>query len=100
MATKKTIDWRTSRPKVYCTGGGDYCGWCGRDMCSTAPCRWLQEARYALIPEDEIVAFGCNLEATVMGYAPDHAADMKCDKWCRRVDCPFTLKDAADELVL
>jgi hypothetical protein len=96
---KKTIDWRTYRPPAYCRGGGDYCQYCGRDLCDSRPCEWLQQARYALISEDEIAAFGCSLEASVMEYAPECAPSMKCEKWCRKSQCPFTMKEAADELV-
>ena len=99
-------DWRTYRPKAYCrsSGGGDYCQWCGRDLCDSRPCHWLQEARYALIPEAEIVAFGCATESNEARIYADagliNPDPYHCEKWCRRSNCPFTLKESTDELVL
>jgi hypothetical protein len=102
----KPINWRTYKPKLYCRsfGGSDYCQWCGRDMCDSRPCEYLQEARYALIPEDEIIAFGCAFEnAMAQAYAEAGIVDddpFHCEKWCRKSGCPFALKDMVDELVL
>lgn len=86
--------WRTYRPAYYCRsyGGSDYCQWCGADMCGdNRNCEHLKRARLSLIPEDEVVAFGCNLEVQTLEFAPDQAEP--CEKWCRSPSCPFTLKD-------
>ena len=64
------IDWRTYKPPVYCRskGGSDYCQWCGRDMFDKSPCEPLELARLAMIPDDEVVAFGCHLASAAVEY--------------------------------
>ena len=94
----------------YCQswGGSDYCQFCGGGMCSSdgkpIPCPEREASRLRNIPDAEIVAFGCSLESsTDQIYADAGLANddpWHCEKWCHRSNCPFTLKEPADELVL
>ena len=78
---------------LYCEsfGGSDYCWHCGRDMCTATGkpnvCTALEEIRLRLIPDKEIAAFGCDLEA--------RGADSHCEKWCHKAKCVYSLAETA-----
>lgn len=82
---------------LYCEsfGGSDYCRHCGRDMCTATGkpniCYVLEGIRLRLIPDGEISAFGCEIEASSVR---DHPHDVtRCEKWCHRPGCAFSLKE-------
>lgn len=67
-------------------GASDYCRHCGRFIDVSGPCSFLEASRLKEIPDDEIAAFGCQIEAEY----PEEGE--RCVKWCHRDYCPYSLK--------
>lgn len=88
--------WRTYKPESLCRplGGSDYCQYCGADLCGdNRNCEHLQRARLFLIPDDEILAFGCSIENAATKDGIPLEMVWHCKKWCHKPNCPFTLKE-------
>ena len=86
---------------LYCesTGASDYCMHCGRDMGYTGtpskPCHGLESLRLAMVPYDQVLAFGCSYEAEDLAHPiPGHPAT-PCETWCRSPDCPVSIRAPA-----
>lgn len=62
----------------------DYCMHCGNEPSTSRPCPSLERLRLKMIPDAEILAFGCQSDA-----------DMQCETWCHELGCAFSLKAAA-----
>ena len=76
------------REPLFCEpkGASDYCYHCGKEMVDREPCFELEKLRLEAIPDDQIAAFGCDLEA----ISPEE--NPPCNRWCHRSICVFTLK--------
>lgn len=99
---QKTVGGQTvGHQPLHCEsfGGSDYCRHCGRDMCTATGkpniCYELERVRLSLIPDKEVLAFGCALEAACVEKHPDDV--IHCKKWCHRPECAFTLSGAMEQ---
>lgn len=67
--------------------GGDYCYWCGDDMCFVDMSKNC-EGRLRIIPRtvllEKILAFGCDKEAK---------GGAACDEWCLGAQCTVAFKE-------
>lgn len=75
------------------------CMHCGGD-CGPGSCPALEELRLREIPDEEIAAFGCSMEAAAIDVAIDFPEilddpDLRCQKWCHRSSCSYALRPAA-----
>lgn len=71
---------------------GDRCQHCDRLWKLSRvsePCPALEKVRIGLIPDDAIAAFGCDIEALQVA---DGDEAKPCKRWCRRPECPYTLR--------
>lgn len=80
-------------------GGSDYCRHCGRDMCTATGkpniCCTLEEVKLRLIPDEAVSAFACEIEASCILDHPNDAT--RCDTWCHRENCTFSLVEIATD---
>ncbi|MDE2107095.1 MAG: hypothetical protein KGL39_58350 [Patescibacteria group bacterium] len=76
-------------------GASDYCCHCTREIGAPGPCPVLEKMRLDMIPDSDVLAFGCQHEASVisLGYPAEQAEP--CEKWCHRPECAVTLAPAA-----
>jgi hypothetical protein len=77
------------REPLHCetVGASDYCHHCGRLVTDLSPCPELERLRLENIPDEDVAAFGCSIEA-----ADPTDEEGPCKKWCHRSDCAYTLK--------
>ena len=67
-------------------GASDYCMHCGTEK--PGPCPELERLRLERIPDEDVAAFGCEMESI------DPSEGSRCDKWCHRDICPYSLHPA------
>ena len=70
-------------------GGSDYCPDCGRDLCRPRP-----QLCIVRIPDSAIAAYGCYRENYMKEKKME--GDAPCNKWCRAVECTFSLKEPTE----
>ena len=73
--------------------GSDYCEYCGKPMLGrdTSKCEVRVDSELAKIPDSEVLAFGCQFEADLVGDGVTGV--IACKTWCKKSTCPAALKE-------